>query len=162
MNMTRWHPNYPATGNRNMSDNPFELFDSWEDFLSHYVTDKNEIIRRGGPGDAIQKGEWYLSSADAIITSQIPTQWNDTDGWFLSYVSLNSPSGASNEYIEFVKLFRDTPAEPNGREPWKWQWDSGDKDAWGSLKYHYKVDFDQLKMSWDFINWNDNPFISFK
>lgn len=132
--------------------NPFESFDTWEDFLSHYTTDENEIIREGGPGDAIQAGEWYLTTTDEKPIDK----HSEYAEWFLSYV--RSSSGT----ISFVKLFRDTPLIPNEPKPWKWHWDSGDRDGWGSHKFHYKVDFAQSKMSWDFINWNSNPFISFK
>ena len=138
--MAWWNP-IMTTGTRLGSDNPFELFNSWEGFLNQYVIPETEIIRERGPGENIQMGEWYLTK-------------DQHGGWFLSYV-VNS-SG----YIYFVRLYRDTSPL---YQPWKWDWSSGGKDGWGSKsKYHYKVDFDQAKMSWDFINWKDNPFISFK
>ena len=158
MNMPRWNPDtYNYHG-----DNPFEQFDSWENFLNQFATDENKIIRKGGPGSAIQAGEWYLTTP-----SWLDEKPNEDTPWFLSYIS------DDNNGIMFVKLFRDTPPSPNphpkydGKSnsnnlPHHWEWDRGTKNGWGSYDMHFKVDFDQLKKSWDFINWISNPFSSVK
>ena len=130
-----WNP-YSRKGEK-----PFQQFNTWGDFLEHYAVPKNEIIRKGGPGDAIQAGEWYLTK-NKIGEGE----------WFISYVGQNG----KRTRISTVpyNLDKTLNLETDNRYG---EWWSGDKDGWGDAKYHYKVDIEDI-FNFDFLNWKDDPF----
>ena len=121
---------------------PFEEFKSWRELIEHYVVPQNEIVREGGPGDAIQAGEWYL-------TSSSPSALNPSKKeWVICYVG---PNGHQIKYRNLGKLLS------QGIDPKDKYWDSGAKDGWGWWKYHYKVDIEDV-LNFDFLNWiNEYP-----
>lgn len=137
-------------------EKPFKSFDTWNDFIEHYAVPKNEIVRKGGPGDAVQEGEWYLTKA--------PTSWG------LSFVMAdsvdllhNADLGGLIKYLHTGRVNSDEVGKDlflgdNFNDIYTLKWRDGRKDAWGDIKYHYKVDIGNI-FNFDFLNWiNKNPF----
>ena len=123
-----WNP-YSLKGEK-----PFKQFDTWAEFIEHYVVPDNEILRDGGPGEARQAGEWYLTQ--------------DSSQWYLSYI------GEDGWLIKIilVPLNLEQPIYPMNIAEHQ-----GGKDDWGGNTHHYKVDIGNI-WNFDFINWKDeNP-----
>ncbi len=142
---------------------PFEEFKSWRELIEHYVAPQNEIAREGGPGDAIQAGEWYLTYSSTLNPPD-PLDLFHGD-WFMCYVG---PDGRRIIYWvvgerEDALRFNIIPPEasvigtiaasaerygnPKG----------GAKDGWGERIYHYKVEIEDVS-NFIFLNWKDNPY----
>ena len=136
-----WNPY--SVGDKDGAAMPFEEFKSWEELIEHYVVPKNEIVRDKGPGDAIQAGEWYLTYASTYHPKSSASK-----DWYICYV------GQGGKWIKYWKIPTDLSVTETLTGATS---QSGSKDGWGSWRYHYKVDIDNLA-KFDFINWKDeNP-----
>ena len=132
-----WNP-YSRKG-----ENPFQQFNTWGDFLEHYAVPKNEIVRKGGPGDDIQAGEWYLTKNKIGVGE-----------WFISYVGQNGKRIKISRLPDNLDYGTPRNLDTDNRYGVWWP---GDKDGWGDAKYHYKVDIEDI-FNFDFLNWEDDPF----
>jgi len=131
-----------------IGENPFLYFDNHQEFIDFFKQDKNLIERKGGPGEAIQAGEWYLTPRAA--------EWK---GYYLSYVRADQPKNTFNPNI-FYWIIGGADPHPHPSYPFSSFGMAGGRDSWNPHTSHWKVDFDDiLKMkSWSFMNWNDeNP-----
>lgn len=145
--------------------NPFERFDTWQEFLDYYMTPENEIKREYGPGNNIEAGEWYITLVNRSV--------------YLSYVLENAKDVAGgdtrqlpNQRIKYIQvapgavrpLRREGKLNPEYFGPYKPNsvnrhlWVGGGKNSWGkAAKLHYRVDFDR-GVGISFINWpTENP-----
>ena len=141
-----WNP-YSLKGEK-----PFKHFDTWNDFIEHYAVPKNEIVRKGGPGDAIQAGEWYLTLMPmkswglSFVMTEADEHKIYADAYEGSPIKYWHAGGVSPRFLkEWPKGFYTT------------KWPDGSKNSWGNSKYHYKVDIEDI-FNFDFLNWiNENP-----
>ena len=129
---------------------PFSYFTTQQEFIDFFTQDKNLIVKERGPGDAVGKGEWYLTK-----------EGKGNASYFLSRVrNRRKQMGAlPNPAIDFVRLRGDRILAMHMRQLGPWEY--GHRDSWSSnCTQHWKVDFDDiLKMKpWSFMNWTDeNP-----
>ena len=124
---------------------PFQQFNTWKDFMEHYVVPKNVILRGRGPGDEIQAGEWYLTPTPESV--QIEEGYNKL---YLSYVG---PDGFSIRIIEVPSNTDKTINDSFSTHRWN-SW-KGTKDGWGKdWDIHYKVDIEDV-VNFDFLNWRN-------
>ena len=140
---------------------PFEEFKSWRELIEHYVVPQNEIVREGGPGDAIQAGEWYLTYSPQNDAPDPLDLFHGAD-WFISYVGpdgLRITYWVVGEYETFNTIPPDTSvietltASAGGASHPR----GGTKDGWGQRIYHYKVEIEDIS-NFVFLNWiNENP-----
>ena len=140
------------------SINPFERFDTWQEFIDYYVTPKNKIERAKGPGNDIGPGEWYIT----IMSPKV---------MFLSYVLGTQSKRFDNQPIpnHSIKYIQVAPPIGHLRHQGKLNpvyfnrshnsyWESGRKNNWSKdAILHYRVDFNK-RLGMSLINWpNENP-----